>query len=84
MFLEDAPVVAEVAAEQPTLFQSVGPQVRNPDPGGVAFPKGSTLVGPVRQAINKLIQNGTYAKILKKWGLSTIAIGQSQINGALS
>jgi polar amino acid transport system substrate-binding protein len=82
--LEDAPAVANVAAEQPTLFQSVGPQVRNPNPGGVAFPQGSALAGPVREAINKLIKNGTYARILKKWNLSTIAIGRSQLNGALS
>jgi polar amino acid transport system substrate-binding protein len=82
--LEDAPAVANVAAEQPALFQSVGPQVRNPNPGGVAFPKGSALARPVHAAIDELIQNGTYARILKKWGLSTIAIGQSQVNGALS
>jgi len=82
--MQDAPPLLTVAAQQPEMFETTGPFVRNPNPGGVAFPKGSALVQPVHEAINVLIKNGTYAAILKKWNLSTIAIDQSRINGALS
>jgi len=79
-----APVVLAAVAAAPQAFEVAQPFVRNPNPGGVAFPKGSALVQPVNEALNLLIKDGTYATILKKWSLSSIAIGRSQINGALS
>jgi polar amino acid transport system substrate-binding protein len=82
--MADAPPLLQVAAQQPQTFQTVGPLIRNPNPGGAAFPKGSKLVEPVHDALNVLIKNGTYAAILKKWNLESIAIDQSEINGALS
>jgi polar amino acid transport system substrate-binding protein len=82
--MEDAPPLLTVAAAQAQMFETVGPLIRNPNPGGIAFPKGSKLVEPVHEALNSLIKNGTYAAILKKWNLQSIAIDQSQINGALS
>ena len=43
-------------------------------------PKSSKL-GPVLQmAMQKLISDGTYAKILRKWGIDKLAIPTSQIN----
>ncbi|WP_256840525.1 transporter substrate-binding domain-containing protein [Ornithinimicrobium faecis] len=57
--------------------------MRNPNPGGVAFPKGSELVEPVNGAINLLIEDGTYAEILEKWNLTDIAVEESEINGAI-
>lgn len=80
----DAPPLVDAAQKNPDKFQTVGPATRNPNPGGVAFPKGSKLVKPINAAINKLIENGTYQKILTKWHLGTISIDQSEINGALS
>lgn len=82
--MEDAPVVRDVATKQPTVFQAVEPFMRNPNPGGVAFPKGSELVEPVQNAINHLIETGTYTDILKKWQLQDIGIDKSEMNGALS
>lgn len=82
--MADAPPLLDVSAHQPQIFETVGPLIRNPNPGGVAFPKGSQLVQPVHDALNVLIENGTYTAILKKWHLEDIAIDQSQINGALS
>ena len=80
----DAPPLLDAAKKNPGTFQTVGPLVRNPNPGGVAFPKGSELAEPINAAINKLIENGTYQKILTTWNLDAIKIDKSQINGALS
>lgn len=79
----DAPPLLDAAAKNPDQFETVGPLVRNPNPGGVAFPKGSELVEPINGAINILIENGTYEEILSRWNLTDIAIEQSEINGAV-
>jgi len=80
----DAPPLLDAAMKSPAAFETVGPLIKNPNPGGVAFTKGSGLVQPINDALNKLIENGTYAKILTKWNLESIKIDKSQINGALS
>lgn len=80
----DAPPLLDIAQKNPELFETVGPLIKNPNPGGVVFPKDSLLVKPVNAAINKLIEDGTYSEILKKWNLEAIKIEQSEINGALS
>ncbi len=35
---------------------------------------------PLAAAINEIIQNGTYAKVLERWGLSDEAVTRSEIN----
>ncbi|MEV1022709.1 ABC transporter substrate-binding protein [Streptomyces sp. NPDC050264] len=47
---------------------------------GFAFKKGTPLAPAFRAAVNKLIANGTYAKILKKWGTTASAVDTSQIS----
>lgn len=42
--------------------------------------KSSGLAAPVTAALNGLIANGTYAKLLARWNLSAEAIQQSQTN----
>ncbi|MFD5142225.1 ABC transporter substrate-binding protein [Streptomyces sp. NPDC058401] len=49
---------------------------------GFAFKKGSTLTPAFQAAVNALIKDGTYARILKKWGTASSAIETSQINPA--
>ncbi|MEE2524257.1 ABC transporter substrate-binding protein [Pseudarthrobacter sp. J75] len=44
--------------------------------------KGNGLAVAAQAAINELIENGTYAKILDRWGLSSEAIEHSQLNPA--
>lgn len=80
--LADAPTVTQTQASDPSL-EAAGPIVRNPNPAGIAFPKNSRLVTPVQGAINNLIDDGVYAKILKKYKLSSIEIQESKINGAV-
>lgn len=47
---------------------------------GFAFAKGSPLTKAFRTAVNTLIKNGTYARILRKWGTGKSAIATSRIN----
>ncbi|MFF8812719.1 ABC transporter substrate-binding protein [Streptomyces pactum] len=42
--------------------------------------KGNGLVGPLADALNTVIDNGTYAQVLKRWGLSAEAVTRSEIN----
>ena len=42
--------------------------------------KDSGLVKPLADALNHVIDNGTYAKVLKRWGLSDEAVTKSEIN----
>ncbi len=47
---------------------------------GVALPKGSDLAAPLQAAVQHLIDDGTYAKIVAKWGLEGNAIRQAPLN----
>ncbi|HLL37091.1 MAG TPA: ABC transporter substrate-binding protein [Streptomyces sp.] len=42
--------------------------------------KDSGLVKPLAAALNEVIRNGTYAQVLKRWGLSDEAVTRSEIN----
>ncbi|MFI5886389.1 ABC transporter substrate-binding protein [Streptomyces sp. NPDC051554] len=47
---------------------------------GFAFKKGTKLAPAFQAAVNKLIADGTYDKILKKWGTTGSAIAKSRIS----
>lgn len=47
---------------------------------GFAFKKHTKLTKAFQAAVNDLIENGTYARILKKWGTTGSAITESQIS----
>ncbi|MFJ5151799.1 ABC transporter substrate-binding protein [Streptomyces sp. NPDC088353] len=47
---------------------------------GFAFKKGSPLTKAFQAAVNELIENGTYARILRKWNTTPSAIDASRIN----
>ncbi|MEV0250586.1 ABC transporter substrate-binding protein [Nocardia sp. NPDC050712] len=42
--------------------------------------KNNALIGPVHKALEHLIQDGTYQKILDRWGLASEAVTASRIN----
>jgi polar amino acid transport system substrate-binding protein len=52
-------------------------------PYGIAIPKNSGLAKPIQAAVNKLISDGVYQKILTNWGLQSGAISTAKINGAI-
>ncbi|KOU10021.1 MULTISPECIES: ABC transporter substrate-binding protein [Streptomyces] len=47
---------------------------------GFALKKGSALAPALRAAVDGLIADGTYARILKKWGTAESAIAKSEIS----
>lgn len=67
------------AAKQTHGQMTAQPFVYEPIPQGVGIPKGSPLSKPLQAAIRALIRNGTYAKILDKWGISASAITADQV-----
>jgi polar amino acid transport system substrate-binding protein len=81
--MADTPVAAYIAAQSGGQFKVVGKQYATA-PHGIAVPKGSGLAKPVLTALQSMIADGSYARILKKWGVSDIAIAQPRINGATS
>lgn len=81
----DSPVAAYAVKKSNGQFKLVGPTVATA-PYGLAVPKNSGLAPAVQAAVKELMKNGTYMKILDKWGLQHGAIPSSQvkINGASS
>jgi polar amino acid transport system substrate-binding protein len=78
----DSPIIAY-------QVRQLGVQVRSGPtfgvaPYGLALPKGNGMAKAVLAALKVLMQNGTYAAILKKWQLSSAAISNPKINGATS
>lgn len=62
-------------------FELVGDQAKA-DPYGIALTKDNTkLRDALQAAMNAIIENGEYAKILKKWGAQNGAVTESKING---
>lgn len=47
---------------------------------GFAFKKGSPLTPAFQAAVNQLIKDGTYDRILRKWGITGSAIEKSDIS----
>ena len=47
---------------------------------GVALPKGSDMVVPLQAAIQHLMDDGTYTKIVTKWGLQSGAVKKAPLN----
>lgn len=62
-------------------FEKIGDQVEAA-PYGMAFPKSDTqLRDAVKAAMDNIIKNGEYEKVLKKWGVEAGAIKESKVNG---
>lgn len=49
-------------------------------PVGFVTAKGSPLAKALRDAVNELIKDGTYTRILAKWGVAGVGIDTSRIN----
>jgi polar amino acid transport system substrate-binding protein len=53
-------------------------------PYGIAIPKNNGMAKPVLAALEHLMADGRYMKILDKWGVQAGAITDPAINGAVS
>ncbi len=67
---------------EPETFHLVGEPLLNNDVFGIGFNKDNTgLRDAVAKSLDSLIQDGTYAQLLNKWGLVHNAISKVEING---
>lgn len=81
--MADSPVAAYQVKQSNGQFQLTG-QAYGSAPYGIALPKGNGMAQPVLDAIKELMNDGVYANILNKWGLSSGAINNPGINQAAS
>ncbi len=81
--MADSPVAAYQVKQSAGAFKPVGAPY-GIAPYGLAIPKGNGMTKPVSEALKVLIENGTYKKILEKWGVQAGAISEPKINGAIS
>jgi polar amino acid transport system substrate-binding protein len=83
-FLGNSPVMVYLAktAGDGTVFDVVANHEYQPVPIGIAVPKSDTaLRDQLKKALDALIADGTYLKILQKHGLEGGNIGSATING---
>ncbi len=73
-----AATLALLVKQQAGKWQLTGP-VFGKEIGGYALKKDSALVKPLAAAINVLVKNGEYAKILHTYGVPSIAVNQAKI-----
>ena len=81
--LADSPVAGYLAKQSNGQFEVVGASF-DPAPYGIAVPKTTGMTQPILQALKKLIADGTYTNILKKWDAQAGAITDPVVNGATS
>ena len=81
--MADSPVAAYQVKQSNGTFKLSG-QPYGTAPYGIAIPKNSGMAGPVLATLKHLMANGTYTKILDKWGVQEGAISTPVINGAVS
>jgi polar amino acid transport system substrate-binding protein len=79
--MADSPVAAYQVKQANGQFKLVGTDYGTA-PYGIAIPKGTGMTKPVRDALKKLIADGSYMKILDTWGIQKGAISNPTINGA--
>ena len=79
--LADSPVVVYAVQQSNKALELVG-DVYEAAPYGYAVGKDSGLSKALQAAVQSLIDDGTYADILKTWALSDGAVTESKINGA--
>ncbi|MGA8296506.1 MAG: ABC transporter substrate-binding protein [Acidimicrobiales bacterium] len=79
----DSQVAAYIVAQSHGVFKLSGKAIEVA-PYGIALPKKTGLVTPVLGAVNALIHDGIYLKILQKWGIAPGAITKAVVNGATS
>jgi polar amino acid transport system substrate-binding protein len=81
--MADSPVAAYQVKQSKGTFKVTGSPYGTA-PYGIAIPKDSGMADPVLAAVKHLMANGTYMKILDKWGVKGGAISNPAINAAVS
>ena len=81
--MADSPVAAYQVKQSNGTFKVTGSPY-GIAPYGIAIPKSTGMADPVLAAVKHLMSDGTYTKILGKWGVQGGAISDPAINAAIS
>jgi polar amino acid transport system substrate-binding protein len=81
--MADSPVAAYQVEKSSGQFELSG-QPYGTAPYGIAIPKDIGMTKAVLAAVKAVMADGTYTKIMKKWGLEDGAINNPAINAAVS
>jgi polar amino acid transport system substrate-binding protein len=81
--MADSPVAAYQVKQSNGTFKVTGSPYGTA-PYGIAIPKNSGMANPVLAAVKQLMADGTYTKLLDKWGVQGGAISNPAINAAIS
>jgi polar amino acid transport system substrate-binding protein len=81
--MADSPIADYQVKQSNGAFKLIGKEYEAA-PYGLAIPKKSGMAEPIQAALKSLIADGTYAKILAKWGLQSGSLTTATINGATS
>jgi polar amino acid transport system substrate-binding protein len=79
--MADSPVAAYQVKQSNGQFKLVG-EPYGTAPYGIAIPKDAGMTRAVKAAMDSVIKDGAYMKILDKWGVESGAIKTPVINGA--
>jgi polar amino acid transport system substrate-binding protein len=79
--MADSPVADYQVKQSNGQFKLIGKSY-GPFTYGIAIPKQSGMTTPVLAALKALIADGTYKRILTKWGVQDGAITSPKVNGA--
>jgi len=82
-YMADTPVAEYAVATTGDKFEKVGKDV-GVAPYGIAVPKDPAgLTTAIQKALQKLMDDGSYQKILDNWGLGDSAIKTAEVNKAI-
>ena len=82
-YMADSPVVEYAVKKTGEAFEKAGEDT-DTAPYGIAVPKNAgTLKDAVLGAMQALIDDGSYKKVLDNWGVADGAITEAKINGAI-
>jgi polar amino acid transport system substrate-binding protein len=77
----DSPITEYAISKQKDKIEAAG-KTFDVAPYGFAVDKGSKLTDVIEKALQSLIDDGTYTKILTKWGVQDGAVTAADVNGA--
>jgi len=80
----DAGLISYLIKQSNGQFAVTGKPLPNEAQTGITLPKGDGMAKAVQAAIEAMMQDGTYASILEKWGTQSGAITKPLINMAKS
>jgi polar amino acid transport system substrate-binding protein len=77
----DSPITEYAISKQKDKIEAAGTTF-DVAPYGIAVDKGSKLTDVIKNTLQALIDDGTYTKILSKWGVQDGAVDQADVNAA--